>query len=99
MLDKATLCLYLFLLTVETLAMAVREDVDIKGIVIEPEETKLPQYADDITAVLLDVDSAYELCKLLEIFRQVSGFKLKNSKTEGLWTGSLKDNGLTPLRD
>ena len=38
---------YLFLLAVETLAIAVRENIEIKGIVIEQQETKLLQYADD----------------------------------------------------
>ena len=52
---------HLFLLAVEILAIAVREDVDIKGVVIEQEGTKPLLYADDTAAVLSDVDSAYEL--------------------------------------
>ena len=49
---------YLFLLAVEILATAVRENTEIKGIAIERQETKLLQYADDTTAVLSDLDSA-----------------------------------------
>ena len=49
---------YLFLLAVETLAMAIRENGEIKGIVIDKQGTKLLQYADDTTAVLSDTDSA-----------------------------------------
>ena len=42
---------YLFIAVVETLAIAIRQNKDIKGISIENEETKLLQYADDTTAV------------------------------------------------
>ena len=37
---------YLFLLAVETLAIAIRASEEIKGIVINQEETKLLQYAE-----------------------------------------------------
>ena len=46
---------YLSLLAVETLAIAIRASKEIKGIVINQEETKLLQYADDTTAVLADL--------------------------------------------
>ena len=36
---------YLFIVVVETLAIAIRQNKDIKGISIENEETKLLQYA------------------------------------------------------
>ena len=88
---------YLFLLAVETLAIAVRENVEIKGIVIEQQETKLLQYADDTTAVLSDIESAYKLFQLLDIFKQISGLKVNSSKTEGLWLGSLKGNETKPF--
>ena len=81
---------YLFLLAVETLAISVRENVEIKGIVIEQQETKLLQYADDTTAVLADIESAHILFQLLENFKNISGLKVNSSKTEGMWLGSLK---------
>ena len=59
---------YLFLLAVEILAIAVRDNFSIKGITIEDEETKLLQYADDTTAVLSGTDSAHILFKLLDKF-------------------------------
>ena len=53
---------YLFLLAVESLAIAVRENEEIKGVEIEQEETKLHlQYADDTIAVLSDIKSAHKL--------------------------------------
>ena len=88
---------YLFLLAVETLAIAIRANVEIKGIVINQEETKLLQYADDTTAVLSDLESAHELFQLLAKFKELSGLKVNCSKTEGFWIGSLKNNEMKPL--
>ena len=81
---------YLFLIAVETLAIAIRQNPDIKGIVIGKEETKVLQYADDTTATLADVDSAKSLFKLMEIFQNISGLSINSSKTEGMWIGSLR---------
>ena len=49
---------YLFIIAVETLAIAIRQKESIKGITIGTEETKLLQFADDTTAVLADTSSA-----------------------------------------
>ena len=81
---------YLFILAVETMAIAIRENVEIKGIKLGEEETKLLQYAGDTTAVLSDTNSALALFKLLESFQHLSGLKGNSSKTEGLWIRSLK---------
>ena len=81
---------YLFLLAVETLPIAVRENSNIKGITIEGEETKILQNADDTTAVLSDTNSAHAFFKLLDEFGNLSGLKINSSKTEGMWIGSLK---------
>ena len=40
------------MLVAEALAIAVRQNVDIKGIFVDGRETKLLQHADDVTAVL-----------------------------------------------
>lgn len=80
---------YLFILAVETLAIAIRENEEIKGIVIDKHETKLLQYASDTAAVLSDTESAYKLFQVLHKFKKVSGLKVNSSKTEGLWIGSL----------
>ena len=49
---------YLFVLAVEVLAIAVRQNINIRGISIDGQETKLLQYADDTTATLADLSSA-----------------------------------------
>ena len=88
---------YLFLLAVETLAIAIRASEEIKGIVINQEETKLLQYADDTTAVLADLESAQKLFQLLGKFKELSGLKVNSLKTEGMWIGSLKNSESKPL--
>lgn len=56
---------YLFLLAVENLAIAMRENMEIKG-----QGTKQLQYADDTTAVLSDIESANKLFQFLDKFKK-----------------------------
>ncbi len=44
---------YLFVIAVEILAIAVRNDKNIKGIKLDGTETKLLQFADDTTILLV----------------------------------------------
>ena len=88
---------YLFIVVVETLAIAIRQNKDIKGISIENEETKLLQYADDTTAVLSDMNLAKSLFELLDIFKDISGLKINCTKTEGMWIGASKENKTEPF--
>ena len=88
---------YLFVLAAEALAIAVRQNVHIKGILVDGQETKLLQYADDMTAVLSDITSAQELFNLLASFRISSGLSINWSKTEGMWIGSTRSNNTKPL--
>ena len=83
---------YLFIVAVETLAIAIRQNPAIKGIIIGKEETKLSQYADDTTAELADTNSATVLFQLLNLFKNISGLKINSTKTEGMWIGFSKEN-------
>ena len=67
----------LFDLALETLAIVIRTNEEIKGIAINREETKLPQYADDTTALSSDLHSAHRLFQLLAKFKELSGLKFK----------------------
>jgi len=58
---------------VEILAIAIRNQENIKGVTIAGLETKLLQFADDTTAVLSVLDSALGLFGLLELFEKASG--------------------------
>ena len=95
--QRDTLSPYLFIVAVETLAIAVRQNTTITGITIGKNETKLLQYADDTTAVLSDVNSARVLFKLLDDFKKLSGLAINPSKTEGMWIGSSRGNKTKPF--
>lgn len=71
---------YLFVVAVETLAITIRQNSDIKGIYIEEQETKLLQYADDTTAILADTNSAKVLFELLNRFQTFPVLKLTAQK-------------------
>jgi len=88
---------YLFILCVEILNIAIRNENDIKGITVGDEEIKLVQYADDMTALLSDIKSAKNLLKIIEMFGSCSGLKINTEKTEALWMGSMKYSNRKPL--
>ena len=88
---------YLFIIAVERLAIAIRQNPGIKGISIGKEEKKLLQYADDTTAVLSDTNSAKILFDLLNSFGSISGLKINYTKTEGMCIGSSKNNNEKPF--
>ena len=88
---------YLFVVAIESLAIAIRKNPAIRGIMIGNEETKLLQYADDMTAVLSDINSAQALFDLLEVFKKPSGLLINTIKTEGMWIGSSRENNAKPF--
>ena len=72
---------YLFVLSVEVLAKAIRQNKSIKGIFVNSREIKLSQYEDD-TILILDgtKESLRASLKTLDDFYEVSGLK-RNDKT------------------
>ena len=93
---------YLFVLSVEVLAKAIRENKSIKGIFVNSREIKLSKYADDTTLILDGTkESLRASLKTLDDFYEVSGLKLNDKKTEALWIGinSGNDGILTPGRN
>ena len=73
------------------------KNVHIKGIFEDGQETKLLQYADDMTAVVSDITSAQELFNLLDCLRISSGLSINWSKTAGMWIGSPRSHKTKPL--
>ena len=69
----------------------------VVAVMIGNEETKLHQYADDMTAVLSDINSAQALFDLLEVFTKPSGLMINTTKTEGMWIGSSRENKAKPF--
>ena len=78
---------YLFILSVEVLAMSVLKNESIQGITINDTEMKLIQYADDTTAILKDSASAANFLSHISKFKNICGLKINETKTETLWLG------------
>ena len=78
---------YLFLIVIETLAHALRNDENLKGIDFGKCEVKQILYADDMTIFLRDKDSVVSLQKLFQTFQEVSGLKVNLDKTKVMLIG------------
>lgn len=84
-LDKESGCplaLFLFVISVELLAIAIRADYTIKGVKINNMEILISQLADDTCCVLADEQSVTNLISLLGDFAEISGLKCNKDKTE-----------------
>ena len=88
---------YLFILLVELLAISIRNDTAIQGIMISSHETKLVQYADDTTAIINNINSAQRVLEVILKFQNISGLKINHSKTEAMWIGSKRNCAEKPL--
>ena len=82
---------YLFIICAEILAIMIKQNKDIKGIVINDKEHKISQYADD-TSLTLDgsSESLFSALETIEFFSSFSGLKINTSKTKIVWIGSKK---------
>ena len=80
---------YLFVLCVEPLSQAIKNEKDINGININDIIYKIGQYADD-TFILLDgLEKSLRNCiLLLDRYADCSGLKLNVTKTHAVWLGS-----------
>ena len=68
----------LFNIVLEVLATAIREEKEIKGILIRKEEVKLSLFADDIES---PKDSIRKLLELISEFSKVSEYKIDTQKS------------------
>jgi len=92
---------YLFILSAEILAKAIRSNKNVKGICVNNTEIKISQYADDTTFILNGTREALSsTVDTIERFGSVTGLKLNNTKTEALWIGSMagKRKNFSPKR-
>ena len=84
----------LFILCMEVLSCYLRQNMNIRGLDIDGNETKqvkIIQYADDATLFLRNVHEMREAILSLEKFGRVAGTKLNLTKCEGLWVGAYKN--------
>jgi len=87
---------YLFITTIELLAIQIRENKNIKGIKLGQEEIKISLLADDITLLLNDTKSITIILNTLNIFHKCAGLKINLDKTFAKYIGKLKDNDYYP---
>ena len=79
---------YLFVLSVEVLAKAIRKERNIKGILVNQRELEISQYADDTTLILDGSNESLSASlNTLDNFSEISGLRLINKKTKALWNG------------
>ena len=64
---------YLFIIGIELLASAMRENDQIRGISVANKIIKTVLYADDITIAVNDKHSAKILFQIIEKFKKLSG--------------------------
>lgn len=88
---------YLFILGIEILSIAIRNNKNIHGIPINNQEIKIGLFADDTTVFLSDIESANEVFNIFNDFEKISGLKINTHKSEGMWIGSLRDCSNKPL--
>ena len=82
---------YLFIICAEILAILIKQNHDIGGIIINGNEHKISQNADD-TCLILDgsPESLFTALDTIDFFSNLSGLKINSSKTKIVWIGSKK---------
>ena len=86
---------FLFTLSVELLALKIRQEPNCKGISLPNlQEAKISQFADDttLTSTLIskDTNSLKFSLQIIGTFGSISGLGLNKKKTKAMWIGSSK---------
>ena len=82
---------FLFILSVELLALKIREEPNCKGIRLPNlREAKISQFADDTTLISEDTNSLKFSLQIIGSFGSISGLRLNKKKTKAMWIGSSK---------
>ena len=80
---------YLFIIAAEIMAIGIRNNKNIKGIIVGNTEIKISQLADDTTLFISDFQSIKITFDFLDAFHIISGLKLNRDKTVAKCIGSL----------
>ena len=67
---------YLFIICLESLAINIRLNKEIQGMLVDSEEIKLEIFADDLTAFLRNHASLHALLNTVDSFTLCSGLKI-----------------------
>ena len=93
---------YLFILSLELMSAAIKNDASVNGIKINDSEYILSQYADD-SSLLLDgnEETLDRSLFILEKFSECAGLRANIDKTEAIWIGSKKGSNekILPLKN
>ena len=79
----------LFAISIEPLAQLIRDDNNIKGIIINREEHKISLYADDVLLYFREPISTIHYKELISRYGYYSGYKVNVDKTEAMDVNSL----------
>lgn len=75
----------IFIIAIETLAIAIQMHLDIKGVLCGPQTHKHLLFADDLLLFVTSlITSLPNICKLLDDFPKVSGLHVNLSKSQVL---------------
>lgn len=88
----------LYTIAADPLARQIINNNEVKGITLGNFETKIQQYADDITATVQDVKSLDTVLSIFTLYEGATGQKLNKEKTEiyteHKWTKHLLDSSI-----
>ena len=87
---------YLFILVLKVLAISIRKNKDIQGIVVDGIEIKFELFADDLPVFLRNDGSLRHLLALISKFGICSGLVIHFDKTEVLLLGN---SAMAPAQD
>ena len=79
---------YLFIIVLEILAISIRKNDNIQGIIVDGTEIKLELFADDFTSFLRNDESLSVFLEAVKKFGNVSGLIINFDKTEILVLGN-----------
>ena len=83
---------YLFILCSEFLTLALKNDINMEGIIINNKERKCSQYPDDTSVFLKATEKNLRNClKVLNWFYQVSGPQINIQKTKVIRLGPIRE--------
>ena len=80
----------LFILVLELLAISIRNNDRIRGIMVDSNEIKLVTFADDMTSFVRDKPSYRTFLNVIKLFGTYSGLKINHDKTEVLLLGNME---------
>uniref|UniRef100_A0A8D0E7E3 ribonuclease H n=1 Tax=Salvator merianae TaxID=96440 RepID=A0A8D0E7E3_SALMN len=82
----------LFILVLEVMNRAIRQETNIEGLKIKKEDYRLRAFADDIVIILKDPKESIETVKhVIETFGRVAGLKINEKKTKILVKNMTKE--------